>query len=85
MAQLTQTELTALTDDELLAEAKKSKSARTLNAALFGFMIGIAVFSTVKNGVGFFTFTPVIFGFLAFNNAKEVKALKAELQARNLK
>ena len=36
MAQLTQTELTALTDDELLAEAKKSKSARTLNAALFG-------------------------------------------------
>ena len=45
-------------------------------------MIGIAMYSTWKNGVGFFTLVPAYF---AFNNSKKSKALEAEVKARNLK
>jgi hypothetical protein len=47
-------------------------------------MIGIAIYSTVKNGFGFFTFFPVIFAFFAFNDSKKKKALEKVLKDRNL-
>ena len=50
--QMTQEELAALTDQELLQEAKKIKSANLTDAIIIGVLIGIAIYSTVKNGVG---------------------------------
>ena len=77
-----------LTNQELIAEVKKIKSASIINAFLIGFMIGIIVFSVVKNSVGFFTLIPLFFAFKVFNNPennKNNKALKDELKARNLR
>lgn len=77
-------ELTKITDQELAAEAKKNKTNSIISAGLMGFLIGIAVYSTVKNGLGFFTFFPLFFAYLIFNNSKKGKALKEELKSRNL-
>ncbi len=73
-----------LTDQELLAEAKKMKSTATTSAVLIGIMIGIAVYSTVKNGFGFFTLLPLFFILIAFNNQTRKKAIENEVKGRNL-
>ncbi|MCB0649825.1 MAG: FUSC family protein [Saprospiraceae bacterium] len=80
-----QKELSELTDQELLNEAKKMKSASIINAALIGVMIGIIVWSVVKNSLGFFTLIPLVFIFKVFNNPKNNKALEELLKERNLK
>lgn len=82
---MTQKELSELTDQELLEEAKKMKSTSTINALLIGFMIGIVIYSVVKNSLGFFTLIPLFFVFKVFNNSKNTKALKSLLKERNLK
>ena len=81
---MTQEKLSKLTDQELAAEAKKNKTNSIISAGLISFLIGIAVYSTVKNGLGFFTFFPLFFAYLIFNNSKKSKALKEELNSRNL-
>lgn len=48
-----------LTDKELLAEAKKMKSASIINAVFVGVMIGITIYSIVENSFGFFTLIPL--------------------------
>lgn len=47
-----ETELSQLTDEELLQEAKKRRTAVLTNSALIGFIIGIIVFSVVTGGWG---------------------------------
>lgn len=75
-----------LTDQELLQEAKKIKSASIINALLIGFLIGILVFSVVKNTWGFLTIIPLFFAYKLINNSKyKNKELEALLKERNLK
>ncbi len=59
-----QKELTELTDQELLQEAKKMKSTSITNAVLIGFLIGIVFYSIMKNSLGFLT---LILCFLPIN------------------
>lgn len=80
-----QKELSELTDQELLDKAKKMKSTSITNALLIGFMIGIIVYSIVKNSIGFFTLIPLFFAFKLFNDSKNNKALEKLLKERNLK
>jgi F0F1-type ATP synthase assembly protein I len=82
---MTQEELSNLTDEELLSEAKKMKSTSIINAFLIGFMIGIIIYSIVKSSLGFFTLIPLIFAFKVFNSSKNNKALKKLLKERDLK
>jgi F0F1-type ATP synthase assembly protein I len=82
---MTQEELSNLTDEELLSEAKKMKSTSIINAFLIGFMIGIIIYSIVKSSLGFFTLIPLIFAFKVFNSSKNNKALKKLLKDRDLK
>ncbi|AZA76234.1 hypothetical protein EG347_01170 [Chryseobacterium sp. G0186] len=78
--------LNELTDQELLEKKKKSRSEKTINAVIFGFLIGIVVYSSVKNGIGFFTFFPLFFAFYAASRWKKGgKELEKELESRNLK
>ncbi|PKP07830.1 MAG: FUSC family protein [Bacteroidetes bacterium HGW-Bacteroidetes-3] len=79
-----QKELSELTDQELLQEAKKMKSNSITNAVLIGVMIGIVIYSIVKNSLGFFTLIPLYFAFRFFNNSKEKAALEKLLKERNL-
>ncbi len=47
--------LSELTDQELLQEAKKMKTTSLINAALIGFLAGVVVYSVVKSTWGFLT------------------------------
>ena len=82
-----QKELSELTDQELLAEAKKMKTASITNAILIGFMVGVIVYSVAKNSWGFLTLIPLFFIYKLANNSvsKNSKALEKELKERNLK
>lgn len=84
---MNQKELSKLTDQELLAEAKKMKSTSIMNATLIGIVIGVIIYGVAKNNFGFFTLIPLYFAFRFFNNPKNNKrneALKALLKERNL-
>ncbi|WP_299258065.1 FUSC family protein [uncultured Aquimarina sp.] len=80
-----QKELLELTDQELLDEAKKMRKASIINASLIGFMIGIIIYSILKNTVGLFTLIPLFFIFKVFHKPEKNAALKKLLKERNLK
>lgn len=82
---MTQEELSKLTDEELLAKAKKMKSAAITSAILIGFMIGIVIYSVAKNTVGLLTLIPLFIAYKIVGNSKNNAALKQLLKERNLK
>lgn len=82
---MTHKELSELSDQELLDKAKKLKSSAITNAVLIGFMIGIIIYSILKNSIGFFTLIPLFFVFKIFNKSKNNEALLRLLKERNLK
>ncbi len=82
---MTQKELAELTDEELLEKAKKMKSTSMINATMIGFMVGIIIYSTVKNSLGFFTLIPLFFVYKLINSSKKNKDLEELLKERNLK
>ncbi len=73
-----------LTDEELIFEVKRIKSTLIINAVLFGLMIGIATYSTVKNGLGILTFFPLFFIPMGIKNRTYKKALENQVKERNL-
>jgi len=81
-----QKNLTELTDEELLQEAKKRKSAAITNAILIGFLIGVVFFSVMKNSLGFLTLIPLFFIYKLVNNSKyDNKELENLLKERGFK
>jgi len=80
-------ELSQMTDQELLAEAKKLKSFSITNAFLIGFLIGIVVFSLYKSTFGFLMLIPLYFVHKMVNDPrnKRIKEVDALLTKRNLK
>ncbi len=82
---MTEKELSALTDQELLNEAKKMKSNSIINAFLIGVMVAVIVYSIVKKNVGFVTLIPLYFTYKLLNNSKNNKILEKLLKERNLK
>ena len=76
-----------LTDEELLAEAKKHKNAKITNAVLIGFLIGILVYSAVAaSSVGFFSLI-ILYMIYRFAKSSEYdeETLEFVLKQRNLK
>lgn len=80
-----QKELAELTDQELLQEAKKIKSTNLYDAVIFGILIGIALYSSIKNGFGLLTFLPLIYLPIAGKNKTKNKELGKLLKEKNLK
>jgi hypothetical protein len=80
-------ELSALTDQELLEEAKKLRSFSITHALLIGFLLGIVVFSFAKNTWGLVTLIPLYFVHKLANDpkSKRYKALQKLIKERNLK
>jgi riboflavin transporter FmnP len=76
--------LSELTDEELLQEAKKMKSASITNGLLIGFLVGVIFFSVMKSSLGFFTLIPLYFIYKLTNNSAYYKELKSLLKERNL-
>ncbi len=79
-----QEDLSALTNEELLEKAKKMKSTTIINALLIGFMVGVIIYSVVKNTLGFFTLIPLFIVYKLVNNSKKDNELKRLLKERNL-
>jgi Na+-translocating ferredoxin:NAD+ oxidoreductase RnfD subunit len=81
--------LTELSEKELLQKIKTIKTNKIIDATIIGFTIGIAVYSAVKNGLGFFTFFPLILAYVIVRNSTNNKILEKEIQkelkSRNLK
>lgn len=78
-----------LSDQELLQKIKSLKTNKLIDAAIVGMTIGIVLYSAVKNGLGFFTFFPLILTYIIVRNSNNNKILEKELQkvadSRNLK
>ena len=78
--------LSEFSDQELLQEAKKMKSASIINAFLIGLLIGIILYSVVKNSWGFLTLLPLFLIYKLSNKSKnDTKELENLLKERNLK
>ena len=72
--------LKELSDEELLQKLKNLKSNKIVDAFIIGGTIGIAIYSAVKNGTGFFTFFPLIIGYMIIRNSKNNEILEKEMQ-----
>lgn len=70
-----------LTDQELLQEAKKIKSKEITSAVFIGLISGIAIYSIVKNGLGFLPLILMVAVFVIIQNGKKYRAGKADLEA----
>lgn len=80
-----QKELTELTNDELLQEAKKIKSGKLMDAVIFGFLIGVSVYSVARNGFGLLTFLPLVYIPIAARNRVRNKEIERLVTERGLK
>jgi len=81
--------LTEFSDQEILRKRKNLKTSKIIDTTIIGVTIGIFFYSAVKNGFGFFTFFPLIIGYLIIKNSKNNEILEKEVQkeitSRNLK
>ncbi len=81
---MTEQELKELTDEALIQKEKKAKTYALINAVMIGVFVGVAIFSTYKKGMGFFTFFPLFFVFILLKSKQDHKILEKELKQRNL-
>uniref|UniRef100_UPI00404A925C hypothetical protein n=1 Tax=Fulvivirga sp. TaxID=1931237 RepID=UPI00404A925C len=80
-----QRELSALTDEELLQEAKNMKPTKVYDSTIFGVLVGIAIYSSVANGFGLLTFLPLVYIPIANKNKTKRKEVERLLKERGLK
>lgn len=76
--------LSELSDEALLEEGKKRKKDNTFLSFAFGITIGITLYSTLKHGIGFFTFFPLFFAPVLYKINGEHQAVKKEIESRKL-
>jgi len=80
-----QKELTEFTDGELLQEVKKNKTIKLYDAGIIGLLVGIAIYSSFKNGFGLLSFLPLVYTPIAAKNKIKNIELEKLLKERNLK
>ena len=78
-------ELSELSDQELLLEARKIRSAAIVHALFIGVLIGIVIFSIVVHKPGFLAIILLYFIYKLISKPNETKELKRLLKERNLK
>ena len=76
--------LTDLSDEQLKQQHKKTKNGTWFSGFAIGFLIGVAIYSTINNGISFWSFFPLFFILIFVNNAQKLKETKAEMSSRNL-
>ncbi len=78
-------ELSELSDQELLKEAKTSKSTKLTDAFIIGFLIAVVVYSIVVNSFGFLMLIPLFLVYRILKKPKNDNELEKLLKERNLK
>jgi hypothetical protein len=74
--------LSEFTDEELVQEEKKRKQQSTASNFMIGLVVGVAVYSTVKNGFGFFTFFPLFLIPVFKYKGADYKEVQKEIELR---
>ncbi len=84
---MTNKDLSELTDEELLDEAKKMRSFSITNALIIGILAGVIFYSIVKNSWGMLTLIPLYFVYKMINDPKNKRSKDLEelIKGRNLK
>ena len=72
--------LAELSEQELLQQIRDLKTNKIADATIIGVIVGIAIYSAVKNGLGFFTFFPLILGYIIIRNSRNNEIFKIEIQ-----
>jgi len=78
-------DLKEVSDQELLAKRKTAKSDVLYHAFFIGLLIGIVVFSILKNGFGFFILIPLFIAYKFSKKKDNSKAIEEEIKSRGLK
>lgn len=80
--------LSELSNEQLIKKSKNLKADKIVDAFIVGITIGIFVYGAIQSGFGFFTFFPLIIGYLIVKNSANKKMLEQEIwkeiKARNL-
>lgn len=82
---MNQNELYKLTDQELLEEEKKMRISPLIDATFIGFLIGIVIYSVVKNTWGLVTLVPLFLVYMLLKKSKRNEEIIKLLKDRNLK
>ncbi|KMQ67403.1 hypothetical protein ACM39_13250 [Chryseobacterium sp. FH2] len=82
---MSENKFSELSDLQLLEKKKQLKSTNIINALIIGVLIGVVIYSIIKNGFGFVTFLPLLFVYFVIKNQNESKELEKEIKSRNLK
>ena len=77
-------EIRHYTDEELLAQEKKTRPYKTYDSVIIGFLVGVAIYSIVNKGFGLLTFLPLVYLPIAAKNRKARQELMKELDNRGL-
>lgn len=77
-------DLSHLSDDELLHEAKSNKPSPMFDAFFIGFLVGIIIFGVAASAFGFFLLLPLFVIYIMLKKPKRYEALKKELVKRGL-
>lgn len=72
--------LTELSSEQLLKKIKELKTNKIIDATLIGITVGVAIYGAIKNGFEFFTFFPLIIGYLIVRNSKNNEILGKEIR-----
>lgn len=73
-----------LSDDALLKQAKFHKKTKIYDAVIFGFLIGVSIYSIINNGFGILTFLPLVYLPVANRNHKYRAKLKQYIEQLGL-
>ena len=77
-------ELSHLSDEQLLVEAKRRKPSPLLDAFFIGFLVGVLIFGAAASAWGFVMILPLFLIYLLLKKPKQYAALKKELEKRGL-
>lgn len=77
-------ELSDLSDDDLLKQAKFYKKTKIYDAVIFGFLIGVSIYSIINTGFGILTFLPLVYLPIANRNYNYRAKLKKFVEERGL-
>jgi hypothetical protein len=79
-----QMDLSQLSDEELLNEAKANKPSPIFDAFFIGFLVGIIIFGVAASAFGFFLLIPLFLIYIMLKKPKRYEALKREMGKRGL-
>lgn len=72
--------LSEFSNEELVKKLKNLKTDKIIDAVIVGFTVGIFAYGLIKSGFGFFTFFPLLIGYLIIKNSENKKILEKEIQ-----